>query len=279
MSIAIFEEKLTGIRKVTAKINSMKFGDVIGMNSVVQILESVSTYSAKNFYEKIRNDLNNKTKRFVVTANPEIIMNGRKNERMFEILTKEAIVIPDGIGVSKAVQFLKKNIVERNTGVDFAEFLLKLANDKGYRVFIYGAKQEILDALTERCKKEWPRIIFTGVYNGYENSEEYILKKLRARRAEIYLIALGTPRQELFINKFFGEINSGICVGVGGSLDVLSGQIRRAPKFFLRHNLEWLYRISTQPNRLKRFLQGNVLFVFVFLLDYMKGAVKRKLAR
>ena len=248
------------------------------MYSVVEILENVSIYNSKIFYKRIQDDLQNGIKRFVVTANPEIIMNGRKNKRMFEILTEKAVVIPDGIGVSKTVQFLKKSLVARNTGVDFVEFLLKLANDKEYEVFIYGSRQNVLDALVERCRKEWPQIIFSGIYNGYENSEEYILGELKKNKnkSKIYLVALGTPRQELFIDKFFGEIDSGICVGVGGSLDVLSGEIKRAPEFFLKYNLEWLYRISTQPNRLGRFFKGNVLFVFVFLLDYLRDIVKRR---
>lgn len=246
------------------------------MYSVVEILENVSTYNSTVFYDKIQDDLQNGIKRFIVTANPEIIMNGRKSKRMFEILTEKAIVIPDGIGVSKTVQVLKKKLVARNTGVDFVEFLLKLANDKEYEVFIYGSKQDVLDALIKRCKKEWPKIVFSGIYNGYENSEEYILEELKGNKSKIYLVALGTPRQELFIDKFFGGIDSGICVGVGGSLDVLSGEIKRAPEFFLKYNLEWLYRISTQPNRLGRFFKGNVLFVFVFLLDYLKGIAKRK---
>lgn len=87
-------------------------------------------------------------------------------------------------------------------------------------------------------------------------------------------MALGTPRQELFINSFYDEIGKGICVGIGGSMDVLSGHVKRAPQFFLTHNLEWLYRITTEPKRMQRFIKGNIMFVFVFIKDMMIKRLK-----
>lgn len=240
------------------------------MGLILDMLNKVNDVSPDNFYGAISEILSKKKKAFVVTANPEIIMNGRNNNEVFNILYKKAIVIPDGIGVAKAVGFLKGKEVARNTGVDLVEFLLEESNRMNYKILIYGSKQNVLESLKEKCDKIYPNIEFEGMYNGYENSEQYVLKQIEKSKADIYLIALGSPRQELFINSFFEYIEYGVCVGVGGSFDVLSGHIKRAPGFFINHNLEWLYRVLTQPKRLRRFVRGNIKFVLLFVPELFK---------
>ncbi len=242
-------------------------------NSIVEILGNVTVLKPDQFYEYIAQSIKKKEKKFIVTANPEIVMLGRKNEEMLHILKNKAIVIPDGIGVVKAVNALGRNAV-RNTGIEFVVYLLDEANKHNLDVFIYGAKEEVLNDFKEKCTKNWPNIHFSGLYNGYTSNDKDVIKEIKKNTSDIYFVALGTPRQELFINSFYDEIGKGICVGIGGSMDVLSGHVKRAPQFFLTHNLEWLYRITTEPKRMQRFIKGNIMFVFVFIKDMMIKRLK-----
>ena len=239
--------------------------------NVIDILNVIDGSCPSDFYIFVKELIKKEQKQFVVTANPEIIMLARNNEEMYEILTNKAIVIPDGIGVVKAMNLLGKKAV-RNTGVELVEFLLKEAEERDLKVFIYGSKQENLEKLNEL----YPTISFVGLYNGYDYKQHEILQYMKGVKADIYLVALGTPRQELFINSFYNEISKGICVGVGGSIDVLSGCVKRAPEFFINHNLEWLYRITKEPKRIGRFIRGNIVFIFVYISDYIKTKVLRK---
>ena len=237
------------------------------------ILKEIDTDTPEIFYSKIDKVLNEGEKRFVITANPEIIMMAIKNPEFEKIVGRtDTVVIPDGIGVVKGISLLlEKKDVKRNTGVEFVQHLLEYADECKKRVFIYGSKQEVLDSFIEKCRQEYPNIVFVGALNGYTNDETYVLSEITKAVADVYLVALGTPRQELFIEKFYSNIRKGICVGIGGSLDVLSGQVKRAPEFFLNNNLEWLYRIAKEPKRIKRFIKGNIKFLCLVMRERYFG--------
>ena len=136
------------------------------------------------------------------------------------------------------------------------------SNENSYSVFIYGSKQNVLDDLKRVLLDTYPKIRIAGFFNGYDYTEEYVRHQLLETDADIVIVALGTPRQELFISSFYDTLQKGCCVGVGGSLDVLSGNVRRAPDFFINNNLEWLYRIHGDKNRIKRFISNNIKFLF-----------------
>lgn len=240
------------------------------MNLILNMLNRVNDLEPESFYNKVSEMLSKKEKMFVVTANPEIIMNGCNNEEVFGILSEKAVVIPDGIGVAKAVGALRSKKISRNTGVELVEFLLKECNKKNYRILIYGSKEEVLKSFKKKCDEIWPNIEFDGLYNGYDYTEKEVLNRIKESKPDVYLVALGSPKQELFINKFYERIENGVCVGVGGSLDVLSGHVKRAPKFFIKCNLEWLYRVATEPKRLKRFVNGNIKFLVLFIPELIR---------
>lgn len=239
--------------------------------NIIDILSVVDDSTPNEFYKYIGKLIESSQKKFVVTANPEIIMLAKYNKEMYEIVTQKAVIIPDGIGVVKAMNLIGKNAV-RNTGVELVDFLLKEAEKKSLKVFIYGSKQENLDKLREK----YANISFSGLYNGYDYKQDEILQYIKEHDADIYLAALGTPRQELFINSFYDKLDKGIYVGVGGSIDVLSGSVKRAPEFFLNHNLEWLYRISKEPKRIGRFIKGNIVFIFVYIKDYFTTKILKQ---
>lgn len=215
------------------------------------------------FYEMAGDALDRQEKLFVVTANPETFMMGRKLDAFDALLKKPTtVIVPDGIGIVKGAAMAGIDVPGRITGVDFVEALFKMADEKKKSVYLYGAKPEVLQALAERLQREHPGITIAGCRDGYGGDDDGVFADIMEKRPDIVLVALGIPRQELLIDKHFDRMEKGIFVGVGGSFDVLSGMKKRAPAFFVKTNLEWFYRIIKEPKRLKRFYDSNVKFIF-----------------
>lgn len=202
-------------------------------------------------------------KMFVVTANPEAFMQGKEDEVLRSLmLDEETIVVADGIGIVKGVKMLGLSITERIPGVDLAEHLLMAAHETNKSVFLFGAKQEVLDSLCEVIKQKYSGLTLLGATNGYVQDKDAVFMEIKELKPDIVLVALGIPHQEKLIYKHLSDFNKGIFVGVGGSFDVLSGTKARAPEFLIKCNLEWLYRLFKEPSRIKRFYNNNVKFIF-----------------
>lgn len=215
------------------------------------------------FFQKAADALEQEEKMFVVTANPETFMIGQANPDFDALLQKEStVIVPDGIGVVKAAGMLDMPLEGRITGVDFVTALFQMADRMGKRLYLYGAKPEVLASLLDRLEREYPGIVVAGAKDGYDNRDDEVFEDMLCAEPDIVLVALGIPRQELLIDRYYARFRKGIFVGVGGSFDVLSGMKKRAPRFFVKCNLEWLYRIVTEPKRLKRFYNGNIKFIF-----------------
>ena len=215
------------------------------------------------FFREAEASLRSGGKKFVITDNPETFTLGRENEEFGRLLLAESTtVIPDGIGVVKAANLFGIPLKERITGVDFVTALLEAADRLHKSVFFYGAKPEVLEALLRRIGEEYPGVTVAGSRNGYGTDDDQVFAEIAELRPDIVLVALGIPRQELLIGRHLQRFDKGIFVGVGGSFDVLSGTKKRAPAFFVKCNLEWLYRIIREPSRLGRFYRGNVRFMF-----------------
>ena len=177
-------------------------------------------------------------------------------------MSKKTTVVADGIGIVKAAKMLNIEVPERIPGIDIAQQLLEFGNDLKKSIFLFGAKQEVLDALQKRILKEYPNLDIVCTCNGYVKNKDEIFENMVKMEPDIVLVALGMPIQEKLIFRHLDEFNKGIFVGVGGSFDVLSGSKKRAPDFFIKHNLEWLYRITKEPSRIKRFYENNIKFLF-----------------
>lgn len=217
----------------------------------------------KNTYFKLlSNDLKNNHKRFIITVNPETLMLSENDKELKKILDGNYSFVPDGIAVVKAARKVGTNVNERITGIDIAEYLLKLANENKYSIYLFGAKAEVVEKLVNRIKVEYPNINILGYSNGYVKDRDKIMKDIIKKTPDICMVALGIPYQEKIIAKYFDNASKGIYIGVGGSFDVISGTKKRAPRIFIKLNLEWLYRIITEPSRLKRFWNSNVKFMF-----------------
>lgn len=219
--------------------------------------------SREEFCAVTEDALREEKRMFIVTANPEIFVQGEKEKDLQELLLDPATtLIADGIGIVKGAGILGLQVKERIPGVELAEHLLAFCSRNRLRVFLFGAKQEVLDALTNVIGHRFGGLRLVGKVNGYEQDKDGVFDRIRAAEPDLILVALGVPQQEKLIYRHLQEFSKGVFVGVGGSFDVLSGMKARAPKLFIKWNLEWLYRILKEPSRLKRFYQNNVRFLF-----------------
>ena len=227
------------------------------------IVDKLYKKSAQSFYEILSDNLKNNKKTFVVTANPETFMISEKNEDVRKmLLDKETVMVPDGIGVLKAGKKIGYNIEERITGIDIANELLKFGNEQKKSIYLFGSKQEVIDSMKIVIKEQYPNLKLVGTSNGYVTDKDKVFDEIVKLEPDIVLVALGIPLQEMLIYKHLNRFKKGIFVGVGGSFDVMSGMKKRAPKIFIKLNLEWLYRIMKEPKRFKRFYDSNVKFLF-----------------
>lgn len=228
-----------------------------------KLFDKLYKKSAQSFYEILSDNLKNNKKTFVVTANPETFMISEKNEDVRKmLLDKETVMVPDGIGVLKAGKKIGYNIEERITGIDIANELLKFGNEQKKSIYLFGSKQEVIDSMKIVIKEQYPNLKLVGTSNGYVTDKDKVFDEIVKLEPDIVLVALGIPLQEMLIYKHLNRFKKGIFVGVGGSFDVMSGMKKRAPKIFIKLNLEWLYRIMKEPKRFKRFYNSNVKFLF-----------------
>lgn len=227
-----------------------------------RFFEKVYRGSEAEFYELLSCDLVNGNKRFIVTANPEIFVKGDKNPHIADILTsKDTTVVADGISIVKGAKKLKMPPCERITGVDIAKKLIELCDENAKSIYLFGAMPDVLKTLTEVLRSDYGNAKIAGSTDGYVENKDEIFEEIKELSPDVVLVALGVPAQEELIFKHLNDFEKGIFVGVGGSFDVLSGCKKRAPKFFIKHNLEWAYRIIKEPKRLKRFFDNNVRFM------------------
>ncbi len=219
--------------------------------------------SKEDFKVLTKKELQNGNKRFIVTANPEAFMLAEKNPDLHQLLLSEnTTIVADGIGIVKGAKIIGIDVAERIPGIDIAEHLFACGDELNKSVFLFGAKQEVIDALLCIIKERYKNLNVIGAVNGYVEDRDAVFQEIKTLNPDIVLVALGMPSQERLIFKHLADFNKGIFVGVGGSFDVLSNLKARAPEFFIKHNIEWLYRITKEPKRLKRFYNNNIKFIF-----------------
>ncbi len=208
--------------------------------------------------------LEERRKTVIYTPNPEIVMAAQKDKEFKEVLKSADILIPDGIGIVKASKLYHNPIKERVAGYDLVQALFSRVRTSVNTVYFLGGKEGIAEKAKEKMQRKYRGLNITGTHHGYfkDDSEEEaaIIDEINSLNPEILLVGLGYPRQEKWIAKHKDELNSIIMIAVGGSFDVMSGEIKRAPEFYRNHGLEWLYRLIKQPSRFKRML---VLPVFM----------------
>lgn len=203
----------------------------------------------------------------VYTPNSEIVMQGYRSEEMRNILNSADLLTADGIGVVYASKILKNPISERCAGFDVACNLLQKMGEKGKSVYLFGSKPGVAELAGENIKKKYPGIVIKGVNDGYFDSEKekQIIEDINNVNPDVLFVCLGAPKQEKWIYENKDKLKCKVCMGLGGSLDVFAGTVERAPEFYQKHGIEWLYRLIKQPKRFFRMLDLPKFAVTVIL--------------
>jgi len=186
---------------------------------------------------------------YSVAINAEKIMMYKKDPLMKEIMDRSLLPTPDGAGAVLGMRILHGR---KSLKLDLPKTVLELANEKKYKLFVLGSSEENNEVGTEKLNRLYPGIKIVGRLNGYFKDEDEVLEALNKTKPQIVLVALGSPRQEIFSNKMHMKVSGPLFLGCGGALDILAGKVKRAPKFFIDNNLEWFYRLVKQPSRIKR---------------------------
>lgn len=208
---------------------------------------------------------------YSTAINAEKIMMYSKSNEMKRILDNSALPIPDGSGAVLGFKFLYGL---KNIKLDLPKIIFELANEEKYKVFILGSSEEVNQKATDELKIKYPNIDIVGRRNGYFKNEEEIIELLKDTKPQIVMVALGSPKQEKFAAKINKILPNILFIGCGGALDILAGKITRAPKFFQDNHIEWLYRLTLEPKRIKR---QKILPVYLFKL--ITETIKRKLIK
>ncbi|MEG0353067.1 MAG: WecB/TagA/CpsF family glycosyltransferase [Cellulosilyticaceae bacterium] len=229
------------------------------MRKTVNILDiPVDQVTMDEAVKKIERFIQGDRCHMVFTPNPEIIMLAKENKEMERILLDADLVVPDGIGVVIASKILKGEVLpERVAGFDMTQNTMKQAVENGYKYYFFGSKPGVADIAAENMRKTYPGIQIVGCRDGYFKEEDIpaIIEDINKSEANILLVALGAPRQELWIDKYKNQMpNVKVAIGVGGSLDGMAGTVKRAPVIYQKLGLEWFYRLIKQPTRAKRML-------------------------
>ena len=216
--------------------------------------------------------LEDNEKKIVFTPNPEFVMNAIKDKEFMDILNKSNLNIPDGIGIIIGGKMLGYNMRERVPGYDLVQNIFYKIKNTDKTVYFLGSTDENIKLAKENMEKKYKGLKIVGTHNGYFNEEEgnIVIEEINRLKPDLLLVGLGSPRQEKWIYNNKDIIDTKVMIGVGGSFDVMSGNVKRAPKIFIKLNLEWFYRLITQPTRFKRMLKLP-LFIVEVLKYKLKG--------
>ena len=228
-----------------------------------ELFKKLYNKDVDSFNKILKTNLKNDNKTFIVTANPETFMKSESDLELKKLLQdNETILVPDGIGIVKASRSIGYHIEERITGIDIATKLLEYGDELKKSIYLFGSAEEVIVSMKEVLNDKYKNLEIVGTSNGYVKDRDKVFKEISKLEPDIVLVALSITHKEKLIYKHLNKFKKGIFVGVGGSFDVISGHKKRAPKIFIKLNLEWLYRILKEPKRLKRFFNSNVLFMF-----------------
>lgn len=246
------------------------------MQSIKILGISIDMVDMKQAVSNVANALKLDKKYFIVTPNSEIVVSANKDNELLRIIESADMVVPDGIGLVIASKILKKPLKERVTGIDLMDNLLKYASENNYTVYFLGGKHGIALDAGENIKKKYPAINIVGTHHGYfkglhtgevnNPDEKAVIEHINKVKPDLLFVALGAPKQEKFISGNMDKINAKIFMGVGGSLDVYSGKVSRAPEIYQKLGMEWIYRAIKEPWRIKR-LGSIPVFVFKVLIS------------
>lgn len=192
------------------------------------------------------------------------------------------LILADGMSVVWASRLIREPLPERVAGIDLMMRVLKLCDDKQYRVFCLGATEEVLAGMRAVMARDYPGVELVGTRNGYYDASEApaIARQISESNADVLFVGMSSPRKEMFLADWCDEMNVPVCHGVGGAFDVLAGKVRRAPGIMQRAGLEWAFRMAQEPRRLgRRYVDTNTAFIGMLAWEKYQDLKKRLIRR
>lgn len=226
--------------------------------------------------EKIRTQGKNQ---YILAVNVAKIVKAKDDAPLKDIINTADLVIADGMPVVWASKLLGGSLQERVAGIDLMAEMLKAGNKEKWSFYFLGATQEIIETVVGKVRREFPNVRIAGFKNGYfkEQEEEKVVAEIRASGANILFLGFGSPKKELFAEKWKNQLGVNIIHGVGGSFDVYAGLTKRAPVWMQNTGLEWFYRFMQEPRRMfKRYFTTNSTFLIMLLKEVLRSSQKSK---
>ncbi len=239
--------------------------DALTMKETVQIVDNVIK-EGKHIHHAV--------------VNVAKIVKMQEDKELYNSIVNADIINADGMPIVWASRLLGKPLPERVAGIDLMQELIKLAYNRKYKIFFFGAREEVVKKVVEKYSREYSPEIIAGYRNGYYSEEEepLIAKQIAESGANILFVGISSPKKEKFLYKYKHILkNVNFIMGVGGSFDVIAGKIKRAPKWMQKCGLEWVYRLVQEPRRMwRRYLIGNTKFVILVIKEFLKTKIKYK---
>ncbi len=210
-----------------------------------------------------------------VVVNVDKLVKASRDQELRQIINDCALVNVDGMPVVWASRLLGKPLKERVAGVDLFESLMRRSAEKGWRVFLLGAREEVISGVKQIYQQKYPGLIVAGYRNGYWKPEEEagVVEQIRSAKADLLFVAISSPKKEQFLGRYQAEMKIPFAMGVGGTFDVAVGKVKRAPIWMQKVGLEWFYRFLQEPRRMfRRYFIEDMAFFWLLL----KEALLRK---
>ncbi|MGB5824626.1 MAG: WecB/TagA/CpsF family glycosyltransferase [Proteocatella sp.] len=198
----------------------------------------------------------------IVTPNSEIVVKANNEPELMDFIEKAGMVVPDGIGLVIGSKLVKQPLAQRVTGIDLMVELVKYASAHQKSIYLLGGKPGVAAQAAEKLKDQYPGLEVAGTHHGYfkglhtgakgHSEEMAVVEDIKAKKPDMIFVAFGAPKQEYFIDVYKDVLGAGLLMGVGGSLDVISGNLQRAPEIYQKMGMEWAYRLAKEPWRIKR---------------------------
>lgn len=243
------------------------------LNATIDVLDVKQTIMVVEKYVQEKEPLH------LVGVNADKINEMNSNPRLMQIVNSCGVINADGASVILASKFLGKRLPERVAGIDLMQSLVELSSKKGYKIYLLGAKKEVVEKTAEVLKNKYDNLKIVGIHDGYFSEDQWpdISKEIKETFPDFVFVGITSPLKEYLVEYLQNDGNNAVFMGVGGSFDVISGKIKRAPKWMQKANLEWLYRVIQEPRRLfKRYFVGNWKFIIaVFREKRRKRNVKK----
>ncbi|MFT7304768.1 MAG: N-acetylglucosaminyldiphosphoundecaprenol N-acetyl-beta-D-mannosaminyltransferase [Candidatus Azotimanducaceae bacterium] len=236
---------------------------------MVKILSAdVAAMTELEVVSELESALKDKRKLRLGVVNAAKLVKMEQDSQLREDVLSSDLVLADGMSVVWASRILGKPLPERVAGIDLMSRLFEIANREGYGVYCLGASEEVSAIIESNLRRDYPDLVISGRRNGYfdEPEEADVAQNIRDAAPHILLVAMTSPKKENFMGRWDEHMNVPIVHGVGGSFDVYSGKVERAPESWQRLGLEWLYRVKQEPGRLwKRYAKTNLAFIWLVI--------------